>query len=199
VANVFVWTPRVAAVVLVSGWTASGKAASAPEWEWLRYQHAASMLLVWIAADGLARGGWGAEAAAYLGVCFFAAAVVLIYAHSKLFMDLAVVFSFATFGLAAAAHVGRSDTSGAIPAAAAFLPGLMFAVRPSMAEHKVPDAAFWLVTLAPLVLLPFLIPALARRDRWYWPLLRGVLVLVPLAVALYLADKHEVLAFGEEG
>lgn len=198
-ANVLVWVPRIVAVVVVSEWIASGKAASAPEWEWLRYQLAATMLLVWVALDGFARSGAGAEVAAYSGACFFAAAVVLIYAHSKFFMDLAVVFSFAMFGIAAAARVGRSDASGAIPAAATFLAGLMFAVRPSMSEHKVPEAAFWLVALAPLVLLPFLVPALARRDRWYWPLLRVALLLAPLAVALYLADKYEVLAFGEEG
>lgn len=195
IGNVLVWAPRIAGVVVASGWLASGKAAAGPEWEWLRYQLAGAMLLVWIAADGVARAGWGAEVAAYLGACLFAAAAVLIFAHSKRFMDLAVVFSFSLFGVAVAARVGRADVSGAIPAAAALLPGMMFAVRPSMADHTVPATVFWLVALAPAVLLPFLVPALARKDRWYAVAIRAVLVLVPLAVALVLTAQHEQLAF----
>src|SRR5919108_3201727 len=35
-ANLLVWAPRLAGVIVVSGWLASGRAAAAPEWEWLR-------------------------------------------------------------------------------------------------------------------------------------------------------------------
>ena len=70
--------------------------------------------------------------------------------------------------------------------------------RPSLPDHNVPAAYFWLVALAPLLLLPFLIPALARKDRWYVRVIRALLVLVPLAVAVALAAQHEQLAFEEE-
>jgi hypothetical protein len=197
-ANLLVWAPRVAAVVVASGWLSSGTAAAAPGWEMLRYQIAGAMFLGWVALDGGARSDAGPEVASYLAAIFFAAAVVLVFAHSKRFMDVAVVMSFAMFGIAVAAGIGRCDTSGAVPAAVAFLPGLMFAVRPSMSAHQVPEAAFWLVALAPAMLLPFLIPAVARnQDRWYVRAARALLVLAPLIAAAVLASQNETLAFDE--
>ena len=71
--NLLVWAPRLAGVIVVSGWLASGSAASAPEWQWLRWQVAAAMFLIWIALDGVARADFGAEVAAYLGITFFVA------------------------------------------------------------------------------------------------------------------------------
>ncbi|HVL12405.1 MAG TPA: hypothetical protein VM529_07560 [Gemmata sp.] len=195
-ANLLVWAPRVAAVVIASGWLSSGKAASAPEWASLQYQLAAAMLAVWVALDGVARSDAGAEAAAYQGAIFFAGATLIVYAHSKFFMDFAVILSFALFGIAAAAGIGRGDTSGAVPATVAFLPGLMFAIQPSMETHKVPPVAFWLVALAPLMLLPFLVPALWRRTNdVYVRAGRAALVLAPLVAALVLAAQNETLAF----
>jgi hypothetical protein len=74
----------------------------------------------------------------------------------------------------------------------------MFAVRPSMSAHQVPEAAFWLVALAPAMLLPFLIPAVARnQDRWYVRAMRAILVLAPLVAAAVLASQNETLAFDE--
>jgi hypothetical protein len=106
--------------------------------------------------------------------------------------------SFAMFGIAVAAGIGKCDTSGAIPAAVAFLPGLMFAMRPSMTAHQVPEVAFWLVALAPATLLPFLIPAVTRnQDRWYVRAGRALLVLAPIIAAAVLAAEHETLAFDQ--
>jgi hypothetical protein len=197
-ANLLVWAPRLAAVVVVSAWITSGPAAAKPEWEGLRYNLAACMFVIWIALDGVARAEAGAEVAAYLGLCFFAAAVILIYAHSKFFMDMAVIFSFAMFGIAAAAAVGKADTSGAIPAGVAFLPGLILGTQPSMETHKVPEVALWLVTLAPLVLLPFLMPALSGKRGWIVRTIRAVVILAPLVAAVTLAAQHEKLPFDEE-
>jgi hypothetical protein len=197
-ANLLVWAPRLAGVIVVSAWIASGPAASKPEWEHLRLQLAACMFAIWIALDGVARAEAGAEVAAYMGLCFFAAAIILIYAHSKFFMDMAVIFSFAMFGIAAAAAVGKADTSGAIPASVVFLPGLIFGTKPSMEVHKVPEVALWLVVLAPLVLLPFLIPVLSRQRGWIVRSIRAVVILAPVIVAVTLAAQHEKLPFDEE-
>jgi hypothetical protein len=61
-------------------------------------------------------------------------------------------------------------------------------------NHAVPKESFWLVALAPVTLLPFLIPALGRSTAWYVRVLRLILVLAPLVAAVYLAAKYETIA-----
>jgi hypothetical protein len=96
------------------------------------------------------------------------------------------------------ATLGGCDTSGAVPAGAVFLPGLIFGTRPSMVPHEVPPLALWLVALMPLVLLPFAVPALARGNGWMPRIARVLLILAPLIAAIVLATQHEKLAFDEE-
>lgn len=221
VANVLVWLPRAAALAVVSGWLVLGKAAEAPQWAHLRWELAAVMLLLWIVLDGLTRGGLSAEVSAYLGATLFTGAAVLLYTHNAKFMELAVVMGSAMFGIAAATSLVKSgaypdpdsladfnpnpslfdarttDTgpkicaSGAIPAAVVFLVGLVIGTRPSHEENKVPVLCFWLVTLAPVVLAPFLIPRANRQHRWLMLAIRVVVVLAPLVAAVVLAGKHE--------
>jgi hypothetical protein len=100
----------------------------------------------------------------------------------------------AMFGVAVVAGVGRADASGAVPAGVGVLPALLLAAHISQ-DSNIPQAAFWLVALAPLVLLPFLVPAVARRDRWSVRLVRAAVVFAPLVAALVLAARHEQLAF----
>jgi hypothetical protein len=92
----------------------------------------------------------------------------------------------------------RLSASGAIPAAVVFLVSLVLGTRPSHAPHQVPVMSFWLVTLAPLVLAPFLIPRVSRQKGWLLVVLRAVLVLAPLVAAIVMAGKHEQLPFQEE-
>jgi hypothetical protein len=79
-----------------------------------------------------------------------------------------------------------------------FLPGLVLAGRPSLAENSVPAVSFWLVALAPLALLPFAIPAITRRTGRLTPAIRALLVLAPLVAAAILASQHEQIVFEEE-
>jgi hypothetical protein len=197
-ANLLVWAPRLAAVIAVSAWLKAGNAASAPEWEWLRLQLILSMFFIWIALDGVARDEAGAEVAAYQSVMFLVAAVMLLYTHNARQMEVAVILSCAMFGIAVVAALGGCDTSGAIPAVVAFLPGLILGTRPSMAAHNVPPLSLWLVALGPLVLLPFLILAQTERRGWAVRLVRAGLVLAPLVTAIMLAAQHEKLVFEEE-
>ncbi len=201
-ANVFVWAPRAGAVFAVSAWMVLGKAAEGPEWATLRWQLAAVMFLVWVAADGVARAGHGAEVAALLGACLFAGGTILLYTHNARFMELAVLAGSALFGVAAATAARgerfASAASGAIPLAVAFLPGLVLGTRPSHDAHKVPVACFWLVTLAPVLLAPFVVPRIARQNRWLLLAGRVILVLVPLVVAVVLAGQHEQFPFEKE-
>jgi hypothetical protein len=85
--------------------------------------------------------------------------------------------------------------SGAIPAGALFLVGLLLGTRPSHAENKVPAVCFWLVALAPALLAPSLIPRVARQNKWLLLAGRVVLALAPLVAAVVLAGKHERLAY----
>ena len=145
--NLLVWAPRLAGVVLVSGWLSSGKAAAAPEWEWLRLQLILSMLFIWIALDGIARADAGAEVAAYQAAIFLVGGTILLYTHNALLMELAVILGCGMFAIAVVAGLGQCDTSGAVPAGVAFLPGLIFATRPSLEPHNVPPICLWCGTL----------------------------------------------------
>lgn len=203
-ANVVVWWPRAWALYLVTAWLVQGTAAADPKWEHLRWELAAAMLLVWVVADGVARGGVSGEVSVYLAAALLAGAIVLLYSHNAKFMELAVVVGSALFGISVAmlALPNREDgaralASGAIPAAVAFLPGLLLGTRPSHADNKVPVEAFWLVALAPAVLAPFMIPWLSRQNRWLLFVLRALLVLAPLAAAVVLAGQHEKFPYEE--
>jgi hypothetical protein len=197
-ANILVWAPRLAGVIVVGGWLTSGNAAAEPQWEGLRWQLAVAMFITWIALDGVARADFGAEVAAYLGITFLVAGTMLLYTHNAKQMEVAVILAFAMLGIATVATLGGCDTNGAIPAAVAFLPGLMLATRPSWSPHNVPSHCLWLVALAPLVLLPFAIPKVAEKRGWLVRLLRAALVLAPLMTAIVLASEHEKLVFEEE-
>jgi hypothetical protein len=194
VANLVIWLPRVAAVGVTSGRLVSPQAAESGAWVWPAL--AVAMLLIWVALDGVARTGAGAQVAAYQSAIFLGAGIVLLYAHSARFMDIGVILSFAMFGVAVATGAAKTDASGAIPAGVAFLPALMLNGR-ILTESNVPLASFWLVALAPLALIPFLIPSLSGRDGWIVRIVRAVLVLTPVVIAVILAAQNEQLVFEE--
>ncbi|MDY3559211.1 hypothetical protein R5W23_006429 [Gemmata sp. JC673] len=204
-ANVAVWWPRLWAIGIVSGWLVLGNAAADPQWAGLRWQLAGAAALVWLVLDGVSRGGASGELSAQLAAVFFAGSAVLLYSHNAKFMELAVVLGSAMFGIAVAVltrqHLDdapKALASGAVPAAALFLPGLLLGTRPSHAENKVPDLSFWLIALAPLVLAPFLIPRVSRQNRWVLIVLRTLLILTPLVIAVVLAGQHEKFPYEEE-
>ncbi len=219
----FVWLPRLAAVVVVSGWLVRGHAAQGPEWASLQWELSGATLLVWFVLDELARKGLGAEVAAYLAAALFAGGLVLLYAHNARFMELAVLMGSTMFGIAVAVGILRSrpitndnpnpnlhdahkpepiartelplGASGAIPAGVMFLVGLVLGTRPSHVENHVPAACFWLISLGLALLAPFLIPRLARQNQWLLLAGRILLVLVPLTAAVVLASNHETLPY----
>ena len=195
-ASLVVWAPRLAGVIVVSGWLSSGSAAA--EWRWLRLELVAAIFLIWIPLDGVARAGGGADVAAYQAVIFLVAGAILLFTHNAKLMEVAVILACAMFGLAVVAILGGCDTSGAVPAGAAFLPGLILATRPSLSPSNVPPLALWLTALAPLVLLPFLIPTFSEKRGWLLRTIGAALVLAPLTAAIILAAQHEKLTFEEE-
>jgi len=52
-----------------------------------------------------------------------------------------------------------------------------------------------MIALAPLVLLPFIIPTVARKTTWDMTALRSVLVLATLVAAIVITTQHAKLAF----
>lgn len=194
-AMLLIWAVRAGIVAVVAPGLVP--AAWAAEVVWLKPALVAAMLAVWVALDGVARSEAGSEVAAYLAAAFFAAGAVLLYHHTARFMDLAVMCGCAAAGVGIASFPTRADASGAVPLGVVGLPGLMLNGR-YLVESQVPVTSFWLVALAPLGLLPFLIPAVGRLPRWVNIPLRAVLVLAPLVAAVVLAAQHEKLAFEEE-
>jgi hypothetical protein len=194
-ATLLIWAVRAGVVAVVAPGLVP--ADWAREVLWLKPTLVVAMLVSWAALDGVARDRAGSEVAAYLAAAFFAAAAVLIYHHTARFMDLAVMCGCAAAGVAVASFPTRADASGVVPLGVVGLPGLMLNGR-FLVESQVPVTSFWLVALAPLGLLPFLIPAVARLPRGVVIPLRAMLVLAPLVAAVVLAAQHEKLAFEEE-
>jgi hypothetical protein len=195
-ASLLVWAPRVAAVAVVGRWLATDKVADLLGWPVVIFS--AVMLLQWVILDGLARSDRGAEAAAYQSAALLAAGTVMLYSHSAKFAEIGIALGCALFVVAIATAVGRLNASGAVPAGVAVLPGLALAARPSLPDSAVPAASFWLVTLAPLALTPFLVPRLGRQNGWPARIARAVLVLTPLAIAVALAADREKLPWEVE-
>lgn len=193
--NVAVWLPRAAAVGVVCSWLVPPAAVA--DHGWLRLALPAVVLLWWAGLDGVARAGAGGQAAMYQAAVCYAAGAVLLYHHWAGAMEAAVAVGSALAGVTAVGWATKADASGAVPAGVGVLPGLLLAARLSQ-DSKVPVAAFWLVALAPVVLLPFLVPRLNRQNGPAARIARAVLVLLPLALAVRLAALNETLPFEEE-
>src|SRR5207302_2875570 len=139
---------------------------------------AAVIVLEWMVLDGIARSGASSQIAAYQSVILINAGMVLLYAHWAQGMELATIVGSALFGITIATAATKADASAAIPAGVCFLPVLALTGRVSTSS-QVPLASFWLIGLAPLALAPFLIPWVARRNRWLLIAVRPLLVLIP--------------------
>ncbi|QDU21497.1 hypothetical protein ETAA1_34640 [Urbifossiella limnaea] len=195
IASLLVWVVRAGVVAVVAPGLVP--LAWAAEVAWLKPALAAAMLALWLVLDRAARDKASSEVTAYLAAAFLAAGAVLLYHHTARFMDLAVMCGCAAAGVAVASFPTRADASAAVPLGVVGLPGLMLNGR-YLVESQVPVTSFCLVALAPLGLIPFLIPVVARLPRWVVILLRAVFVLAPLVAAVVLAAQHEKLAFEEE-
>ena len=77
------------------------------------------------------------------------------------------------------------------------LPGVLCLTR-ALTTSLVPTSAYWLAACAPLGLLPWALPALARRDGWAGCLLRVVVVVGLAATALVIAGRVETLPWEDE-
>jgi hypothetical protein len=164
------------------------------EADWLAPAFAALMIALWAILERVAAELEDGSVPACLAVAFFTTGLVLIHANTKLLMDAAIVIGSALAGLAPIAWWRRADVSGAIPAVAVMLPGLLLMGHQNVFT-EIPWYGFALPALAPLLLAEAL-----PLSQWQRPRLQLgrfalmlVLILIPLGIALYLADKYAPL------
>lgn len=161
---------------------------------WASWALAAAMLLIWMVLKALARQWKDATLPTALALCFAAAGMVLLHAHSARLADMALLGFAALFGIAVTAWLWPGDVAGALGAVAVFLPGLMLTGQQETFS-EVPFTSFLLVALAPVALLPMTLPLIAQRQRWSRWLPGLILPLIPAGIAVYLAMQAESLPF----
>lgn len=189
------------------GWLLRGGVAIAIAWVlipddlremfvWLAPAFAVVVWAQWVILDRLAAQPASFSVPLALMLSLVAAAGVLIHAGTARLMDATLVQACALTGLLLVSWWRRLEVGGALPALAVALPGLLLMGKLTQMEEKMHWAAFALPACAPLLLV-------ATMPFTHWPKLRLhfvrlVLVLIPLAFALFLAREAGPLDFGEE-
>lgn len=125
------------------------------------------------------------------------AGLVIVYAHSKSLMDVAMLGAMSLVGLAAVALFTKADVGAVFPGVAILLTGALFAGYHET-YSDVPSKAFWLPAIAPLLALVGLIPWVQRQRPWVRVVIVAVPMLIVLGVAVGLAMSYETLAFGDD-
>lgn len=129
------------------------------------------------------------------GLCSFAAAIVLIHAHSARLTDVATLIAFATWGIVITSFVCPFRLNSAIPLIAVSLIGTLVSGKHETFS-EVPLVSFALPALAPLAIgLLLLIP---QRFQIGWKGWASALLLagIPLTIAVAAAARAETLDFG---
>jgi hypothetical protein len=164
--------------------------------DWLAPAFATVVFAEWTLLEYLAAESPGGSVPLCLAVVCLGAGGVLIHAGSALLMNAAIVLASALAGIALVAWWARADAGGAVPAVAVLAPGiLLLGYEETFSE--VPWLAFALPALTPLALIEALPLShwQGRRAGAVRLTLMLVLILVPLATAIYLAHAAGPLDF----
>jgi len=180
------WLLRGATAVGIAWWLIPEPARE--EFVWLAPSFAAVVFLEWELLARLAAEPPDGSVLVCLALAFLTAGILLVNAGISRSMEASVMCASALVGIALVAWWRRADASGAIPAAALLLPGLLLMGQQETSE-PVPWSAFAAAALGPLML----------AGAWpvrRWPaiprhLVRLVLVLIPLIAAVLLALPGE--------
>lgn len=193
--TLLMWLIRVAAAVEFAGWLA-------PAWP-DRLALAGAASLHWAVLDLVARpmperrGNRSAQVLLLQSLALTLAGGVALYAHSMRLSDYLSLAGAATLGVALAGYAANVDVRAALPLGVLTLPGVLLVTRETTTS-LVPVSAYALAASAPLGLLPWLVPALARRDGWAGVAIRFAVVAGLAAGAVALAGRVEVLPWEEE-
>jgi hypothetical protein len=124
------------------------------------------------------------------------AAVVLIFAHSARFADLAGLMAASVCGVGLAAALWKLDPAALFVGPAAFLPPLVLAGAANTFS-EVPVAAFACAAFAPCALWLLSLPRLTRLSGPALAAAAIMAVLVPCAAAIVMAASTEEIDLGE--
>ncbi len=182
---------------------AAGVAAGAvvpPAWQeadrWLVPAVALAVAAEWALVDAVGRRAPGGWVAAAVAVPCWGAAAVLLHAEQALFMKTAAGLCVGLAVVAVLAWATRSD-GGAAGAAATGPLAMLLLLGRYLRDSPVPPGSFLLVGLSPALLGLFLLPGVRRlNDRRLGGVLKVLLVLVPVAVAVYRAMEAAPYSFG---
>jgi hypothetical protein len=161
--------------------------------DWLTPVFAALVFANWVILERLAAEPPGGTVPFCLAVVFLAVAGVVIHAGWERVMNAAIVLAAAFAGIAVVARLWRVDAGGAVPAAAVMSPGLLLMGKLETFTD-VPWQAFALPAVAPLLLAEALPLSNVKSGRARL-LLMLLMVLIPLAAALYMAHDASPLDF----
>lgn len=192
---VAMWALRIAVTIYLAGWIAPGW----PD----RLALAGLTSLQWAALDIVARPlpnrrcNRSAQVLLVQSLALLLAGGVVLYAHSMRLSDFLNLAGAAALGVAIAGYAANVDARGALPAGALALPAVLFVTRETTTS-LVPISAYALAACAPLGLLPWVIPTLARRDGGTGTVLRVAVVLALAIGAVACAGRVETLPWEEE-
>jgi hypothetical protein len=161
---------------------------------WASWTLGLAILWEWAILRSLARLWRDGSVPAALSLCFAAAGLIILHAHSARLTDMALLFSVPLFAIALVAWIWPVDTGGALSAAAVFLPGLLLNAQQETFSQA-PWRSFLFAALAPIALLPLLYPKLARLTGWKRWALAIILPAIPATWGLILAAQAEQLQF----
>ncbi len=152
----------------------------------------------WVLIEHLCQHVPGGSIPLGLTLTFLAGAAVLLHAGTMRFTDVATFLAASLLGIATAARQ-QADAGGMAPGVAVLLPGLLLSGQTTMvsdSEVPVPPlTSFLLVALAPLALLPTLLPPFRRWQGVRLGILQLFLLLAPSIVAVVLAMQAVTLTF----
>jgi hypothetical protein len=154
--------------------------------------------LNWRSLDQLAHRDANLELTILIAINVLFGSGLLLYAHSARFMELGTAFGCAVLGIAVVGQVAKSGTSGVLPVFIGIWPGLLLSGYWGNSSEDIPLKLFALILAAPLVLLPWHMPVTLRGPLWLHRGLWFILVLVPIVLALILAEDYGKLPWEEE-
>ncbi len=125
-----------------------------------------------------------------------ASAVVLIFAHSARFSDLAVLLTASICGVGLGALRWKLDLTFLMAVPCIFLPCLLLAGAANT-YSEVPFSAFAVVAMAPVALLLLLLPQIQRLPRRVLMVVAVAVLIIPCAVGVAMAARVESLDYGE--
>jgi hypothetical protein len=165
---------------------------------WMLPAFALAVAVQWAVVDAVGRRAPGGSTAAAVAVAANGAAAILLHAESLGFLNVAT-FLFA--GLAAVAVLAwlTGTDAGAAAAVATVTVCVLLLFGKYLRDSQVPDSSFLLVGFAPVLLGLFLLPGPNRITTWrLGTVLKMLVVLIPVAVAVYRTMEIAPYSFGTE-